>query len=75
MIMDWEYEFKSYFVLRTLRSSIFQTYNTSCLTDKNGIIITIENCLLQSTPFRRATFKVKLRKVKLPATTARALNL
>ena len=57
--MDWEYEFKSYFVLRTLRSSIFQTYNT-CLTE-NSIIISIENCLLQLTPFRRATFKVKLR--------------
>ena len=34
LIMDWEYEFKSYFMLRTLRSSIHQTYNTSCLTDK-----------------------------------------
>ena len=73
--MDWEYEFKSYFVLRTLRSSILQTYNTSCLTEKNNIIITIENCLLQLTPFRRATFKVKLRKVELPSTAARALNL
>ena len=41
--MDWEYDFKFYFVLRTLRSSILQTYNTSCLTDKNGIIIIIEN--------------------------------
>ena len=27
--MDWDYEFKSYFVLRTLRSSILQTYNSS----------------------------------------------
>ena len=42
---------------------------------KNRIIITIENCLLQLTPFRRATFKVKLRKVELPSTAARALNL
>ena len=73
--MDWLYEFKSYFVLRTLRSSIFQTYNTSCLTEKNSIIITIENCLLQLTPFCRATFKVNLRKVKLPSTADRALNL
>ena len=73
--MDREYEFKSYFVLRTLRSSILQTYNTSCLTEKNNIIITIGNCLLQFTPFRRATFKVKLRKVELPSTAARALKL
>ena len=42
---------------------------------KNNIIITIENCLLQLTPFRRATFKVKLIKVELPSTAARALNL
>ena len=73
--MDWKYEFKSYFVLRTLRSSILQTYNTSFLTDKNSIIITIENCLLQLTPFRRATFKEQLRKVELPSTAARTLNL
>ena len=42
---------------------------------KNSIIITIENCPLQLTPFRRATFKVKLRKAELPSTAARALNL
>ena len=42
---------------------------------RNSSIITIENCLLQLTPFRRATFKVKLRKVELPSTAARALNL
>ena len=47
LIMDWEYEFESYFVLETLRSSILQTYNASCLTEKNSIIITIDNCLLQ----------------------------
>ena len=74
--MDCEYEFKSYFVLRTLRSSILQTYNTSCLTEnENSIIITIEICLLQLTRFRRATFKVKLRKIELLSTAARALNM
>ena len=60
--------------VRTLRSSILQTYNTSCLTEKNSIIITFENCVLQLTSFRCATFKVKLRKIELPATAARALN-
>ena len=54
--MDWEYEFKSYFVLRTLRSCMLLTYNTSSLSEKNSII-TIENCSLQLTPFRRTTFK------------------
>ena len=41
------------------------------------MIITIENCLLQLTPFRQdATFKVRLRRsVELPSTAARALNL
>ena len=73
--MDWELELKSYFVLRTLRSSMLQTYNISCLTEKNKIIFTIENCLLQLTPFRRATFKVKLTEVELPSMAARALNL
>ena len=34
LIMDWEYEFESYFVLGTLRSSILQTYNASCLREK-----------------------------------------
>ena len=42
LIMDWEYEYKSYFVLRTLPSIILQTYNTSCLKDKNSIIITTD---------------------------------
>ena len=32
--MDWEYDFETYFVLKTLRSSILQTYNTICLTEK-----------------------------------------
>ena len=31
-------------------------------------------CYNYLTPFRRATFKVKLRKVELPATAARAVN-
>ena len=34
LIMNREYEFESHFVLGTLRSSILQTYNASCLTDK-----------------------------------------